>query len=149
VTSGEPVATERAPSMRGFSTGPSRRLSLSDSSAASARVRPRRRTVAARAWYNPEENEGRDRAGRSGFCRQFADRRHPESNNLYGANNSHHGATPEDAFVAKVDAGGPLLWARHLGGRGNDHGNGIAVDIHGNAFVTGYTSSSDFEGSTN
>jgi len=51
-----------------------------------------------------------------------------------------------DAFVAKVDASGALVWASYLGGSGDDYGfrQGIAVDAVGNVYVTGGTSSSDF-----
>jgi hypothetical protein len=51
--------------------------------------------------------------------------------------------------VAKYDASrplyiDPLIYSTYLGGRGNDQGLGIAVDSSGNAYVTGYTSSSNF-----
>lgn len=49
-----------------------------------------------------------------------------------------------DVFVAKLDADGNLLYATYLGGTGEDRGMGIAVDSAGNAYVTGYTNSSDF-----
>jgi hypothetical protein len=51
-----------------------------------------------------------------------------------------------DAFVVKVNPSGTaLLYAGFLGGRDCwDGGFGIAVDAAGNAFVTGYTCSSDF-----
>jgi len=49
-----------------------------------------------------------------------------------------------DAFVAKITASGSLAWATYLGGAGDDTGYGIAVDGNGNAWVTGYTQSSDF-----
>ncbi|MFH0899509.1 MAG: SBBP repeat-containing protein, partial [Pseudomonadota bacterium] len=50
-----------------------------------------------------------------------------------------------DAFVAKVAAAGSnLVWSSFLGGAGNDLGNGVAVDAVGNAYVTGYTTSTDF-----
>jgi uncharacterized protein (TIGR03437 family) len=49
-----------------------------------------------------------------------------------------------DAFVTKVSASGSLLYSTYLGGSGDDFGRGIAVDDEGNAYVTGWTSSSDF-----
>jgi hypothetical protein len=50
----------------------------------------------------------------------------------------------EDAFVAKVTADGTgLEYAGYLGGSGSDDGRGIAVDSAGNAYVTGFTSSSE------
>ena len=49
-----------------------------------------------------------------------------------------------DAFVAKVDADGSVLdYCGYIGGSGSDFGYGIAVDSLGNAYITGYTSSSD------
>jgi hypothetical protein len=50
-----------------------------------------------------------------------------------------------DAFVAKVNPSGTaLVYAGFLGGSGYDKGYGIAVDASGNAYVTGWTESSDF-----
>jgi hypothetical protein len=50
-----------------------------------------------------------------------------------------------DAFVAKLNASGSaLVYSTYLGGSGDDEGNGIAVDAGGNAYVTGWTESSDF-----
>ncbi len=47
-----------------------------------------------------------------------------------------------DAFVAKVNAAGTgLVYAGYIGGNGSDWGNGIAVDIAGNSYVTGDTTS--------
>ncbi|MDQ5871914.1 MAG: SBBP repeat-containing protein [Acidobacteriota bacterium] len=49
-----------------------------------------------------------------------------------------------DAFVAKVNAAGTsLLYAGYIGGSGDDTGRGIAVDASGNAYVTGFTSSTE------
>lgn len=56
------------------------------------------------------------------------------------------GAAPsQDAFVAKYDASGALLWARGIGGvhlesggaAGSDFGWGVATDASGNCFVAG------------
>jgi LPXTG-site transpeptidase (sortase) family protein len=44
-----------------------------------------------------------------------------------------------DAFLAKLDSGGSLLWNSFLGGAGSDEGLGIAVDGSGNSYVTGYS----------
>jgi hypothetical protein len=49
-----------------------------------------------------------------------------------------------DAFVAKVNATGTtLVYAGFLGGSSMDEGKGIAVDGAGNAYVTGFTGSSE------
>jgi hypothetical protein len=51
----------------------------------------------------------------------------------------------QDAFVAKVNAAGSaLVYSTYLGGSSEDSGNGIAVDSSGTAYVTGFTSSSNF-----
>jgi uncharacterized protein (TIGR03437 family) len=50
-----------------------------------------------------------------------------------------------DAFVAKLNpAGSALAYLTYLGGRENDSGTAIAVDSGGNAYVTGFTDSSNF-----
>ena len=49
-----------------------------------------------------------------------------------------------DAFVAKVNSvGTALLYCGYIGGSDYDWGNGIAVDSSGNAYITGYTSSTE------
>jgi hypothetical protein len=55
----------------------------------------------------------------------------------------------QDAFVSKLSfdartATLSLAYSTYLGGSGFDVGYGIAVDSHGNAYVTGVTQSSDF-----
>jgi Beta-propeller repeat len=50
-----------------------------------------------------------------------------------------------DAFVAKVNpAGSAFIFATYLGGSGDDYGISIAADGSGNAYVTGWTTSTDF-----
>jgi hypothetical protein len=50
-----------------------------------------------------------------------------------------------DAFVAKINsAGTALVYSTYLGGNNEDGGSGIAVDSAGNAYVTGFTESSNF-----
>jgi hypothetical protein len=50
----------------------------------------------------------------------------------------------EDAFVAKVAADGShLIYAGYIGGGGDERGQAIAVDGTGNAYVTGWTSSTE------
>jgi hypothetical protein len=44
-----------------------------------------------------------------------------------------------DAFVAKLNNSGTLLWNTFLGSTGDDWGNGIAVDDSGNVYVTGFS----------
>jgi hypothetical protein len=55
-----------------------------------------------------------------------------------------------DAFVTKIDYDIMLpkrlylMYSNYLGGTGYDTGNAIAVDSRGNAYITGYTNSTDF-----
>jgi len=49
-----------------------------------------------------------------------------------------------DVFVAKLDSGGHLTYLTVLGGLQTDTPRGLAVDASGNAYVTGFTSSTDF-----
>jgi len=45
-----------------------------------------------------------------------------------------------DVFVAKVKADGTgLIYCGYIGGTGTDEGKGIAVDVSGHAYVTGWT----------
>jgi hypothetical protein len=50
-----------------------------------------------------------------------------------------------DAFVTKLNpTGSALVYSTYLGGSNQDVGFGIAVDSTGNAYVTGYTDSTNF-----
>jgi hypothetical protein len=55
-------------------------------------------------------------------------------------------ATPcFDAFVSKLNPSGTaLVYSTYLGGSDEDYGAGIAVDSSGDAYVAGYTYSTDF-----
>ena len=54
-----------------------------------------------------------------------------------------------DAFVAKIDTAGKLIYATYLGGDQYDVATAIAVDASGNAYVAGYTTSTNFPLTTN
>jgi len=47
-------------------------------------------------------------------------------------------AGQSDIFLVKYDPNGQLLWAKSVGGEGNEALRGIAVDAQGNIYVTGY-----------
>ena len=47
----------------------------------------------------------------------------------------------EDAFVAKLDSAGSLVWNTFLGGENLDYSHGITVDGNGNVYVTGLSDS--------
>ncbi len=56
-----------------------------------------------------------------------------------------YGGDNTDAFVIKLAAdGGSLIYSTYLGGLYIDDGYGIAADSAGNAYVTGYTQSTNF-----
>jgi hypothetical protein len=55
------------------------------------------------------------------------------------------GNYPTDAFVAELDAGGSnLIYSTYLGGESSEAAYGIAVDSSDNAYVTGFTYSTNF-----
>jgi len=55
----------------------------------------------------------------------------------------------QDAFVAKVNAGGTgFVYAGYIGGSDRDKGYGVAVDAAGNAYIAGLTESDDFPAAT-
>ena len=62
--------------------------------------------------------------------------------------NSHHQGFA-DGFATRVDATGSIEWSTYLGGQRDDWGKGVAVTNEGRTLVTGWTSSSDFDGRRN
>jgi hypothetical protein len=72
---------------------------------------------------------------------------HTSSTNFPTMNPSQptYGGGAYDAFVAKLNASGlALVYSTYLGGSGADEGYGMVLDSSGNAYVTGYTSSTNF-----
>ena len=64
---------------------------------------------------------------------------------LANASQGAFGGGVDDAFVTELDvAGSALVYSTYLGGSGVDGASGIAIDASGDAFVTGFTSSTDF-----
>src|SRR5205823_5075060 len=65
----------------------------------------------------------------------------PVASAVESANNG--GAT--DAFIFKLDpTGTQLVYSTFIGGSNTDEAHSIAVDAGGNAYITGYTQSTDF-----
>lgn len=86
-----------------------------------------------------------DRSGNAYITGVTASANFPTTNGSYQPAFASGG---NDAFVAKVSVGGSLAYATYLGGSGDDGGYGITADGSGNAFVTGYTLSTDFPASS-
>jgi hypothetical protein len=65
----------------------------------------------------------------------------PTANPIQASNDASNGT----AFVAELNAAdSALVYSTYLGGSSSDVGLGMAVDSAGNAYVTGYTGSTDF-----
>ncbi len=60
-----------------------------------------------------------------------------------GANQSTFGGGTRDAFVAKFDNNGAIIWATYFGGSGDDQATGITCDAEGNVIIVGVTNSTD------
>jgi hypothetical protein len=70
--------------------------------------------------------------------------------NINGKVDPNIGLMPADVFVAELDSGGSnLIYSTYLGGNGADAAYGIAVDAADNAYVTGFTYSTNFPTTTN
>jgi len=63
-----------------------------------------------------------------------------------GAFQTTHGGGTGNVIVTKLNASGSgLVYSTYIGGRNWDEGWGIAVDGSGNAYVTGWTQSTDYD----
>ena len=81
-----------------------------------------------------------DSSGNAYVAGYTASTNFPTKNPLQASN-----AGSSDVFVAKINSAGPeLSYSTYLGGSGFDYAKGIAVDGSGNAYVTGYTASTNF-----
>jgi uncharacterized protein (TIGR03437 family) len=63
---------------------------------------------------------------------------------LLAAFQTTHRAGQVDAFVAKLNPQGALVFSTYLGGSSFDHPEGVATDSAGNIWVAGFTGSTDF-----
>jgi Beta-propeller repeat len=83
-----------------------------------------------------------DRFGNAYFSGDTASTNFPITS---GAFRTSYGGGPRDGFVAKLNATGTaFLYATYLPGNDDDGANSIAIDTRGNAYVAGFTSSSNF-----
>jgi len=65
--------------------------------------------------------------------------------NIHGVINGVTGHYPTDAFVTELETNGAsLLYSSYLGGSSSETAYGLAIDLLGNAFVTGFTYSSNY-----
>lgn len=67
---------------------------------------------------------------------------------LPARNNDYQGGE-YDAYVAKIDGHGAVLWTTYVGGPGSDVASQIVIDGLGNLFVTGRTNSENLPNATN
>jgi len=58
-----------------------------------------------------------------------------------GASQTSFGGGNFDAFLAKFSSAGIIRWATYYGGDSDDVGKGITLDVSGNIFISGVTSS--------
>jgi hypothetical protein len=53
-------------------------------------------------------------------------------------------ARGHEVFVTKLNSAGALVFTTYIGGAASDEGHGVAVDLAGSVYITGFTSSTDF-----
>lgn len=49
-----------------------------------------------------------------------------------------HSTAGSDIFISKIDASGNFIWAKSMGGYGDDYGEYIALDASGNVYTAGF-----------
>ncbi|MFH0893423.1 MAG: SBBP repeat-containing protein [Bacteroidota bacterium] len=55
----------------------------------------------------------------------------------------------KDIFVQKLDASGNFIWAKQIGGKGDDNGGSIKIDTFGNIYLAGaFSDTADFDPGT-
>jgi hypothetical protein len=63
-----------------------------------------------------------------------------------GAFQTTFGGGTLDVFVSKLNStGSNLIYSTYIGGSSNERGNSIAIDDTGNAYITGFTASTDYD----
>lgn len=51
-----------------------------------------------------------------------------------------------DIFISKLDSSGNFVWAKKVGGTGDDYGNGLDMDANNNIYITGnFSGTADFD----
>ena len=70
------------------------------------------------------------------------------SSNLYITNGAFQSTIegPLDAFVFKLNAfGSAIIYSTYIGGSNGDYATDIAIDLSGNAYITGHTNSTNYD----
>jgi hypothetical protein len=74
----------------------------------------------------------------------------PGGNKISGVKDPNVGHYPADAFVAELNpSGSNLIYSTYIGGNSSEYAYGIALDETDNAFVTGFTYSTNYPVTTN
>jgi len=93
------------------------------------------------SMYDWAEKVAVDSSGNAWIAGHTYSKDFPYLNGLFGCT---EGSDASDAFVSKFNSEGRLRFSTYFAGSGADTAAGIAVDINGNAYVTGWTCSNDF-----
>ncbi|HEX8918676.1 MAG TPA: SBBP repeat-containing protein, partial [Chloroflexota bacterium] len=86
-----------------------------------------------------------DRAGDAFVTGRTSSPNFPVSNPVQRTIRTVAGDPPQNAFLTELNpSGNGLVYSTFLGGSNHDSGNGIALDAAGNAYLTGFASSTNF-----